>query len=147
MKVSAVVISHGHADELEHSLPVLIQQVDELLLIANIPGSVPRDLPDGIRVLENERPLSFAGNALLISPDWLMEDGLVRASDFADRSFSPTTIDFDAIKRFKYSRNLIRLIRRSIIDHDQLEIAKRLRQHALDRRVQKALGVIGWQYD
>ena len=39
---------------------------------------------------------SFAGNALLISPDWLIEDGLVRASDFADRSFSPTTVDFDA---------------------------------------------------
>src|SRR5436305_14520756 len=63
MKVSAVVISHGHADELAHSLPVLVQQVDELLLIANIPGSVPRELPDGVRVLENERPLSLAGNA------------------------------------------------------------------------------------
>jgi len=63
MKVSAVVISHGHADELQHSLPALAPQVDELLLIANIPGSVPRDLPDGVRVLENERPLSFAANA------------------------------------------------------------------------------------
>ena len=41
MKVSAVVISHGHADELEQSLPALAPQVDELLVIANIPGSVP----------------------------------------------------------------------------------------------------------
>ena len=89
MKVSAVVISHGHADELEHSLPVLMQQVDELLLIANIPGSVPRDLPDGIRVLENERPLSFAGNAnvgtastqhelvLIANPDAIPDPGAV----------------------------------------------------------------------
>ena len=45
MKVSAIVISHGHAAELAHSLPVLAPQVDEVLLIANIPGSVPRELP------------------------------------------------------------------------------------------------------
>ena len=31
---------------------------------------------------------SFAGNGLLISPDWLIEDGLLRASDCAGRSFS-----------------------------------------------------------
>ena len=43
MKVSAVVISHGHAGELEQSLPALAPQVDELLVIANIPGSLPRD--------------------------------------------------------------------------------------------------------
>ena len=65
MKVSAVVISHGHADELAQSLPVLAPQVDELLVIANIPGSVPAELPDGVRVLENARPLSFAANANL----------------------------------------------------------------------------------
>jgi GT2 family glycosyltransferase len=65
MKVSAVVISHGHADELARSLPALAPQVDELLVIANIPGSVPPELPDGARVLENERPLSFAANANL----------------------------------------------------------------------------------
>src|SRR5580765_4733426 len=65
MNVSAVVISHGHADELAHSLPVLAPQVDELLVIANIPGSVSAELPPGARVLENERPLSFAANANL----------------------------------------------------------------------------------
>jgi GT2 family glycosyltransferase len=63
MKVSAVVISHGHADELAQSLPALMPQVDELLLIANIPGSAPGELPPGVRVLANERPLSFAANA------------------------------------------------------------------------------------
>ena len=65
MKVSAVVISHGHADELVHSLPALDPQVDELLVIANIPGSLPPDLPPGVRVLENAQPLSFAANANL----------------------------------------------------------------------------------
>jgi N-acetylglucosaminyl-diphospho-decaprenol L-rhamnosyltransferase len=65
MKVSAVVISHGHAAELEHSLPALAPQVDELLVIANVPGSVPDVLPERARVLENATPLSFAANANL----------------------------------------------------------------------------------
>jgi len=65
VKVAAVVISHGHADELLQSLPALAPQVDELLVIANIPGSVPPGLPEGVRVLENARPLSFAANANL----------------------------------------------------------------------------------
>jgi N-acetylglucosaminyl-diphospho-decaprenol L-rhamnosyltransferase len=65
MRVSAVVISHGHADELARSLPALAPQVDELLVIANIPGSVPPELPLGARVIENAQPLSFAANANL----------------------------------------------------------------------------------
>ena len=40
MSVSAVVVSHGHAAELERSLPALAPQVDELVVIANLPGSV-----------------------------------------------------------------------------------------------------------
>ncbi|HEY8409579.1 MAG TPA: glycosyltransferase family 2 protein [Gaiellaceae bacterium] len=64
MKVSAVVISHGHAVELAQSLPALAAQVDELLLIANpVPDSVPVALPPSVRVLRNERVLSFAANA------------------------------------------------------------------------------------
>src|SRR5262245_25063396 len=46
---------------------------------------------------------SFAGNVLLISPDWLIEAGLLRPSDCAGVSFSPTAVDFDAVKRFKYT--------------------------------------------
>jgi N-acetylglucosaminyl-diphospho-decaprenol L-rhamnosyltransferase len=65
MKVSAVVISHGHAEELVRSLPALASQVDELLVIANVPGSVPSPLPDGVRVIENDVPRSFAANANL----------------------------------------------------------------------------------
>ena len=40
MTVSAVVVSHGHARELERSLPALAPQVDELVVISNLPGSV-----------------------------------------------------------------------------------------------------------
>jgi N-acetylglucosaminyl-diphospho-decaprenol L-rhamnosyltransferase len=61
VKVSTVVVSHGHAAELERSLPALQPQVDELLVIANVPGSVER-VPDGVRVLENPRPLPLAAN-------------------------------------------------------------------------------------
>jgi N-acetylglucosaminyl-diphospho-decaprenol L-rhamnosyltransferase len=64
MKVSAIVISHGHAEELEHSLPTLAPQVDELLIVANpVPDSVPSTLPEAARVLRNEQVLSFAANA------------------------------------------------------------------------------------
>jgi N-acetylglucosaminyl-diphospho-decaprenol L-rhamnosyltransferase len=90
VKVSAVVISHGHAKELEHSLPALAPQVDELLVIANIPGSVPGELPPGARVFENATPLSFAANAnigadntdhelvLIVNPDAIAEPDTVR---------------------------------------------------------------------
>jgi 4-alpha-glucanotransferase len=46
---------------------------------------------------------SFAGNPLLISPDWLIEDGLVRATDCAGGSPSPTTVDFAAVKTLKFA--------------------------------------------
>jgi 4-alpha-glucanotransferase len=45
---------------------------------------------------------SFAGNGLLISPDWLIEDGLLRSSDCAGFSSSRTTVDYDAIIQFKH---------------------------------------------
>jgi N-acetylglucosaminyl-diphospho-decaprenol L-rhamnosyltransferase len=61
MKVSAIVVSHGNAAELAESLPALERQVDELLVIANIPGSVP----SGVEALENREPLGFAANANL----------------------------------------------------------------------------------
>ncbi|HET9673674.1 MAG TPA: glycosyltransferase family 2 protein [Gaiellaceae bacterium] len=61
MKVSAVVVSHGHADEVERLAPVLRTQVDELVVIENRPGSVRGEL-EGARVLRNERPRTFAAN-------------------------------------------------------------------------------------
>lgn len=64
MTVSAVVVSHGHAADLERSLPALAPQVDELLVIGNLPGSVDA-VPEGVRVIENARPRSFAANVNL----------------------------------------------------------------------------------
>ena len=44
MSVAAIVVSHGHARELETLVPVLAPQVDELVVVANTPGSVPSGL-------------------------------------------------------------------------------------------------------
>jgi 4-alpha-glucanotransferase len=45
---------------------------------------------------------SFAGNWLVISPDALMADGLLRASDTAGSSFPAGVVDYDAAIAFKY---------------------------------------------
>src|SRR5580704_5409344 len=44
---------------------------------------------------------SFAGNELLISPDGLTEDGLLRPSDIEGASFLAAAIDYDAVTSFK----------------------------------------------
>jgi GT2 family glycosyltransferase len=58
MKIAAVVVSHGHPRELERSLAALGDQVDELVVIANVPGSVS----DGVEAIHNPQPLGFATN-------------------------------------------------------------------------------------
>ena len=45
---------------------------------------------------------SFAGNGLLISPQWLIEDGLVRPSEVHDHSFSGLAVDYDVVTPFKH---------------------------------------------
>ncbi len=44
---------------------------------------------------------SFAGNGLLISPDSLIEDGLLRADD-CEGEFSSTAVDYDVVIPFKH---------------------------------------------
>jgi N-acetylglucosaminyl-diphospho-decaprenol L-rhamnosyltransferase len=96
MKVSAVVVSHGHAAELGRSLPELASQVDELVVIANVPGSAGA-VPSGVRVLENPRPLTLAANVnlgtaattgeyvLVANPDAVAEpDAVAALVSFAD---------------------------------------------------------------
>lgn len=58
MRVAAVVVSHGHPRELAESLPAVRGQVDELVVIANIPGSVP----EGVDAVHNDEPLGFGAN-------------------------------------------------------------------------------------
>jgi 4-alpha-glucanotransferase len=45
---------------------------------------------------------SFAGNELLISPDVLIEDGLLRGKDCESNSFSAAAIDYDVVIPFKH---------------------------------------------
>ena len=85
MRVAAVVVSHGHPQEVARSLPALSAQVDELVVIANIPGSVP----DSIDAVHNAAPRGFGANLnsgfartsaeLLVAanPDAIPEDGAV----------------------------------------------------------------------
>lgn len=61
MRVAAVVVSHGNASDLDRLLPELAPQVDELVVVANVPGSVGA-LPAGATLIANERPLGFGAN-------------------------------------------------------------------------------------
>ena len=45
---------------------------------------------------------SFAGNRLLISPEWLIEEGLLHAGDCQGQSLPATAIDYDAVIPFKH---------------------------------------------
>jgi 4-alpha-glucanotransferase len=44
---------------------------------------------------------SFAGNELVISPDGLIDDGLLRAADCAGQAFSPTAVEYEKVVPFK----------------------------------------------
>jgi len=49
------------------------------------------------------QPLSsFAGNALVISPEWLMEDDLLESSDCQVNSFPQGEVDYNAVIPFKH---------------------------------------------
>jgi N-acetylglucosaminyl-diphospho-decaprenol L-rhamnosyltransferase len=94
VKVSAVVVSHGHAEELTRSLPALVPQAEETLVIANLPGSL-REVPEGVRVLENPRPLTFAANVNLGIASTTGEYVLVSNPDaIADETAVSTLVAF-----------------------------------------------------
>ena len=138
--VSAIVVSHGHARELEESLPVLAPQVDELVVIANLPGSVGA-LPAGARVLESPRPRTFAANVnagvaattgeyvLVSNPDAVPEPGavavLMRFADahpraglvgplvlWPDGTWQPSLRRFPDVLGTVWRRTPLRLLRR-----------------------------------
>jgi GT2 family glycosyltransferase len=86
--ISAIVVSHRHHAELAESLPALAPQVDEIVLVANVFGSLPHDT-HGARVVQNAEPLSYAANlnraiaettgelVLVNNPDAVPEPGAV----------------------------------------------------------------------
>jgi N-acetylglucosaminyl-diphospho-decaprenol L-rhamnosyltransferase len=78
VKVSAIVVSHRSAADVAALLPLLEPQVDELVLIANVPGSAPAGMP----AVENERPLGYAAN---------LNQGLARTTGDAVLAVNPDT--------------------------------------------------------
>ena len=93
---------------------------------------------------------SFAGNTLLVSPDLLIEDGLITPSDCeAGRRLPTNAVDFDAVIAFKH-----RLLNRAWINFDSaprsklraefegfwLENAQWLDDYALFRALKARLG-------
>ena len=140
MKTSAVVVSHGHARELERSLPALVPQVDETVVIGNLPGSVGA-VPEGVRILENPQPLPLAANVnagiaattgeyvLAANPDAVPEPGAVAAlvafADahprcgiagpqlrWADGSWQPSRRRFPTVRGTLVRRTPLRRLRR-----------------------------------
>jgi len=99
VKVSGVFVVTGPAEAglLGTSLPALQAQVDDLVVVANGPGSRPLDPPDGVRVVENDRALGFSANVnkgiaatggeyvVIANPDAVPEPDCVRGLvSFAD---------------------------------------------------------------
>jgi GT2 family glycosyltransferase len=135
MNVAAIVVSHGHPRELADSLPALRPQVDELVVIANIPGSVP----DGVDAVHNDRPLGFGANVnkgvalttaelvLSANPDAVPEPGAVEAlrafmeshprcgiagprMEFPDGSWQPSRRRFPTVTGTIVRRTPLRLV-------------------------------------
>jgi N-acetylglucosaminyl-diphospho-decaprenol L-rhamnosyltransferase len=138
--VSAVVVSHGHAPDLERCLGALLPQVDEVVVIANTAGSVAR-VPEGVRVVENARPQSLSANVNLgtaatsgeyvlnVNPDALPEQGavttLVAFADahprcglagprirWPDRTWQPSRRRFPTVAGTIVRRTPLRLLRK-----------------------------------
>jgi N-acetylglucosaminyl-diphospho-decaprenol L-rhamnosyltransferase len=90
MRVAAVVVSHGSPEDVQRLLPALLPQVDEAVVVANVPGSAG-EVPEEVLVLENPRPLGFAANVnrgaaatgaelvLSMNPDAIPRPGAVAA--------------------------------------------------------------------
>src|SRR5207248_8211690 len=58
--VSGIVVTHGPHPDLDRCLAALGPQVDELVVVANVPLAL--DLPPGARLLENDEPTGFGAN-------------------------------------------------------------------------------------
>jgi GT2 family glycosyltransferase len=95
VSVAGVVVVHEPRPELERCLAALAPQVDELVVIANLPGELPA--PPEARLIRNQSPRGYAANAnrgvaeteaplvVVANPDTEPEPGAVAAlTAFAD---------------------------------------------------------------
>ena len=60
MSIAGIVVTHGPDPDLERCLTALAPQVDELVVVANLPLAV--DLPKSARLIANDHPLGFGAN-------------------------------------------------------------------------------------
>jgi len=58
--VSGVVVTHGPHPDLDQCLAALSRQVDDLVVVANVPLEL--ELPPNARLVENDRPRGFGAN-------------------------------------------------------------------------------------
>jgi N-acetylglucosaminyl-diphospho-decaprenol L-rhamnosyltransferase len=58
--VSGIVVTHGPHPDLDRCLAALAPQVEELVVVANLPLEL--ELPSNARLVENERPRGFSAN-------------------------------------------------------------------------------------
>ena len=154
MTVSAVLVSHGNAGELARSLLALTPQVDEIVVISNVPGSA-EGVREGVRVLDNPRPLSLAANVNLgiaataggyvlnVNPDAVAEPGAVAAlvtfadehprcgiagprMRWADGSWQPSRRRFPTVRGTIVRRTPLRRIRSPYeTQHEHYELDER----------------------
>ena len=87
--VAAVVVTHGPDPDLEDGLDALAAQVDELVVVANIPGH-PERVGHDATLIENDRPRGFSANVnqgvaatkaswiVVANPDTIASPGVVR---------------------------------------------------------------------
>jgi len=88
-RVAGVVVTHGPHPDLDRCLIALGEEVDELVVVANLPGPEPA-LPPNATLTTNERPVGFAANAnrgmaattapfvVIANPDAVAEASAVR---------------------------------------------------------------------
>ena len=61
MSITGVLVVHEPTPDLERCLHALRPQVDELVVVSNLGLELP--VPEGARLVRNERPVGFAANA------------------------------------------------------------------------------------
>jgi N-acetylglucosaminyl-diphospho-decaprenol L-rhamnosyltransferase len=91
MSIAGVVVSHGAGTDLEECLAAVGPQVDELVVVANLPGEPLAPLPPGTHLIANEQPRGLAANTnqaiaatrspfvVIANPDTRPDPGAVEA--------------------------------------------------------------------
>src|SRR6476620_6112250 len=82
--------------------PAAVAWIDQLSDVGQSWGQALPLGPTGYGNSPYQSLSSFAGNGLLISPDWLIEDGLLRKSECPPPSSFPSRVDYNTVIPFKH---------------------------------------------